>query len=226
MNTIQKKLKDLSNDNYKQFQAKLIPNINKKTIIGVKLPLIKQYAKEIVNTSLAISFMHNLPHKYLEENLLHVFLINSIKDYDETIKELSSFLPSIDNWAVCDSLKPKSFKRHKERLYKDIKKWIKSKHVYTRRFAIDMLMVHFLDDDFTLECLDIVKKVKNDDYYIMMMCAWFYATALAKQYKDTLPYLQNYVLDKEVHNKTIQKAIESYRITPSQKETLKSLKIK
>ena len=226
MKEIIKDLNKLKDEKYKDFTAKLIPNINKELIIGVRTPELKAYAKSIFNTSKADKFIKELPHTYLEEYSLHVSLINRIKDYKETITEIDKLLPYVDNWAVCDSIKPISFNKHHKELIKDIKRWLKSKEVYTRRFAIGMLMAHYLNEDFDEEYLKIVSKVKNDDYYIMMMCAWYYATALAKQYDATLPYLLENILDKEVHNKTIQKAIESYRISSSQKDALKALKRK
>ena len=224
MKEIIRDLNKLRDDEYKEFTSKLIPNINKELIIGVRTPKLKAYAKSIFNTPKANKFIKELPHKYLEEYTLHVSLINKIKDYEEVIYELERLLPYVNNWAVCDSIKPISFNKHHKELIKDIKRWLKSKEVYTRRFAVGMLMVHYLNDDFDEEYLKLVSKVKNDDYYIMMMCAWYYATALAKQYDATLPYLLENKLDKEVHNKTIQKAIESFRIFSSQKEELKRLK--
>ena len=224
-NKIIKDLTKFKEKEYKNFTSKLIPNIEDKYILGVRLPIIKKYAKSINGTKDADSFINELPHHYHEEYLLHGFIINQIKDYTKVINELDKLLPYVNNWAVCDSISPQIFKKHHQKLLKDINRWLKSKEIYKRRFAVKMLMTHFLDEDFDNKHLELVRIVKNDDYYIMMMCAWYYATALAKQYDATIPYLKNKKLDKEVHNKTIQKAIESYRISEAKKEELKELKI-
>ncbi len=215
------KAKDIK---YKEFNSKLIPNISKESIIGVKIPVIRTIAKKNIDNSNEI--FNSLPHKYYEENIIHGFLISEIKDYDNCIEELERFLPYIDNWAVCDTLNPKVFKKNTDKLIIRIKEWIKSKETYTIRFGIRMLMNYYLDDNFKKEYLKLVSKIKSNEYYINMMIAWYYATALAKQYDDTIIYLEQKKLDKWIHNKTIQKAIESNRINDNNKKYLKSLKIK
>lgn len=219
------KLYELEDKKYAEFQSKLTPNIDKDLFIGVRVPLVRKLAREYIKEAESKKFMQTLPHKYYDENMLHGLLISEIRDYDTCIKEINRFLPYIDNWAVCDITSPKVFKKNKNKLIIEIKKWVKSSHTYTVRFGIEMLMSHYLDDDYNEEYLLIPSKVKSDEYYIIMMQAWFYATALAKRWDDTILYFENKKLDKAVHNKAIQKAIESYRITDKQKEYLKSMKI-
>ena len=219
------KLFELQDKKYADFHGKLIPNIPREKIIGVRVPKMRKLAKEYFKNKESKLFLNNLPHEYYDENLLHGMLISEIKDYDEYINELEKFLPFIDNWAVCDTISPKVFKNNKEKLTKKIKIWISSKETYVCRFGILMLMKHFLDDDFKPEYLKIVANIKFDEYYVNMMIAWFFATALSKHWDETIVYLERKKLDVWVHNKTIQKARESYRITSSQKEYLKSLKI-
>ena len=211
---------------YRDFQSKLIPDIEKESFIGVRTPVLKKFAKEMLKTGEHDDFLCDLPHKYFDENQLHAFIISGIKDFDSCVGEVENFLPFVDNWATCDQLSPKCFSKHKKELLKFIEKWIKSDKTYSVRFAIKMLMSHFLDGNFDEKYLKTVSAVKSDEYYINMMIAWYFATALAKQYEKTLPYIENKVLDIWTHNKTIQKAAESYRITPEQKEYLKTLKIK
>ena len=211
---------------YRDFQAKLIPNIDSNTIIGVRTPDIRTLAKKMIKEDNYKSFLEELPHTYYEENLLHFFIVSLIKDFNECIKETEKFLPYVDCWPVSDQATPISFKKNHDKLLPYIKKWIKSKHIYTARFGIRMLMNEFLDDDFKEEYLLLVASIKSDDYYLKMMISWFFATSLAKQYDKTIIYLENKKLDKWIHNKTIQKAIESYRITNSQKEYLKKMKCK
>lgn len=225
MNNITDKLFKLQDKKYQEMQFKIIPNIDNSTIIGVRTPEIKKLAKEIYKEDYK-SFLEELPHKYFDENQLHAFIISEIKDYDECISYINKFLPYIDNWATCDQMSPKVFKKNKDNLLKEIKVWIKSKETYTIRFAIGMLMSYFLDEDFDKKYLELVSKIKSNEYYVNMMIAWYFATALAKQYKDTIIYLENNKLDTWVHNKTIQKAIESYRINNEQKNYLKTLKRK
>ena len=210
---------------YRDFQAPLFPNIDKKKMIGVRTPDLKKLAKELYGSETANRFIETLPHEYFDENQLHAFLISLIKDYDICLKEVDKFLPYIDNWGTCDQLSPKVFAKHKDELITDIKRWIKSKHVYTVRFAIGMLLGLYLDESFKEEYLELVSKAKSEEYYINMMIAWYFATALAKQYKPAIRFIEDKRLDPWVHNKTIQKAVESYRITPEQKDYLKSLKI-
>lgn len=217
------KLQDLD---YKEFQSSLTPTLTKDKFIGVRVPKIRELAKKYFNTEEANIFLNNLPHKYYDEYMLHGLLISEIKDYDECLKEVNRFLPYVDNWAVCDVLSPKVFKKHKKELINEIKIWCKSKNTYECRFGIEMLMSHYLDEDFDKKYLIIPSKIKSKEYYVNMMIAWFYATALAKQWSDTIPYIENNVLNKWTHNKTISKSCESYRITKEQKEYLKKLRIK
>ena len=210
---------------YRDFQAPLFPNVEKERMIGVRTPELKKLAKELYGSELANKFIETLPHRYFDENQLHAFLISLIKDYVSCLKEVERFLPYVDNWGTCDQLSPKVFAKHKEELIAPIKKWLKSKHTYTVRFAIGMLMQHYLDESFKEEYMELVSKVSSEEYYINMMIAWYFATALAKQYKTAIKYIEGQKLSPWVQNKTIQKAFESYRITPEQKEYLKSLKI-
>ena len=210
---------------FRDFQAPLFPTIDKERIIGVRTPDIKQLAKELFGSDTANEFIKELPHYYFDENQLHVFLISRIKDYQECLKEVNKFLPYIDNWATCDTLDPKVFAKHKEELLIEIKSWLKSKHTYTVRFAIGMLLGYYLDESFKKEYLAWVSSIKSEEYYINMMIAWYFATALAKQYASAIKYIEEKKLSPWVHNKTIQKAVESYRISDEQKAYLKALKI-
>lgn len=225
MTDIQKKLFELQDIKYKDFHTKLIPQINSETVIGVRTPLIRFLIKNLTSSEIQNFLNSKMPHKYYEENNLHALLINNIKDYDSCITELERFLPYLDNWATCDSLRPLAFKKNKEKLIDNIDNWLESNDVYTVRFGIEMLMVHFLDDDFKHEYLLKVSKIKSDQYYIKMMIAWYFATALAKQYEYAVKFIENTTLEKWIHNKTIQKATESFRLTRGQKVHLKSLKI-
>ena len=210
---------------YRDFQAPLFPNLDKETMIGVRTPTLKRLAKELFNTETANSFISSLPHRYFDENQLHAFLISLIKDYQTCLNEVNRFLPYIDNWGTCDQLNPKVFAKHKDELLKEIKKWLNSKHTYTIRFAIRMLMSFYLDEAFKNEYLDMVASMKSEEYYINMMIAWYFATALAKQYECAIKYIKGYKLSSWVHNKTIQKAVESYRINDEQKSFLRKLKV-
>ncbi len=216
----------LKDEKYKEFQKKLIPTVDENTVIGVRMPVLRKYAKDVSGTPGAVIFMQTLPHEYYEENNLHGMLIETMKDYDECIAYLEEFLPYVDNWATCDLISPRVFKKHKDELLVKIKEWMASDRVYTIRFGMEMLMTHFLDEDFKPEYLGMAADVHSEEYYVNMMIAWFFATALAKQYEASLPYIENHCMDRWTHNKTIQKAIESYRITDEQKRYLKSLKIK
>ena len=209
---------------YRDFQAPLFPNIEKERMIGVRTPELKKLAKELYGSDAANKFLETLPHYFFDENQLHAFLISLIKDYQTCLKEVEKYLPYVDNWGTCDQLSPKVFAKHKDELIVDIKRWIKSKHVYTVRFAIGMLLSLYLDESFKEEYMELVASVKSEEYYINMMVAWYFATALAKQWNSAIKYIEDNKLDPWVHNKTIQKAVESYRITPEQKEYLKSLK--
>ncbi len=218
------KLFELQDKKYRDFQIKLIPTTSPDNVIGVRTPDLRKYAKELVKEDNYASFLDSLPHKYFDENQLHAFIISEIKDYDKCIQYINRFLPYIDNWATCDQLSPKVFKRHHDKLIEQIKNWLSSKETYTIRFGIGMLMNHYLDDDFKKEYLKLVANIKSNEYYVNMMRAWYFATALAKQYNAVIPYIEKQKLDSWTHNKTIQKALESYRITPEQKEYLKKLK--
>lgn len=226
MTSIQEKLFSLQDKKYKEFSSKLIPTVNTDLIIGVRTPDLRNLAKQLSNTQEANDFLEQLPHHYTEEYNLHGLLIERIKDFDVAVAYLDKFLPYVDNWATCDIVSPKGFKKHTPELLPKIKEWINSDKTYTIRFGIEMLMSFYLDDEFQSEYLDLVADVKSEEYYVKMMVAWFFATALAKQYDSTLPFIQKNRLAVWTHNKTIQKAVESYRITPEQKEYLKSLKIK
>lgn len=222
---IRKRLFEMQDLKYRDFQAKLMPTIDKNTIIGVRTPALRQFAKELKKEGTE-NFLDSLPHEYYEENNLHGFVISEIKDYGEAVRRMNEFLPYIDNWATCDSTSPKVFKKHKAELLREIDRWLASDRVYTIRFGVEMLMSHFLDEDFNVEYAEKVAKVKNEDYYVKMMVAWYFATALAKQYDSIIPYIENRVLEPWTHNKTIQKAIESYRISDEQKAYLRTLKCK
>ena len=219
--SIQDRLKEHQDKEYREFQSKLVPNIDSKTILGVKTPRMRQIAKEVYGTPEADKFLKKLPHKYYEENLVHFFLISMIKDFDECVKAVEAFLPYIDCWPVCDQASPKSFKKNHEKLLPLIKKWIDSEHVYTSRFGMRMLMNEFLGDDFKEEYLEWVASKKGEDYYLKMMVAWYFATALAKQYDASVVYIENRRLEAWTHNKAIQKAVESFRVSDEHKEHLK-----
>ncbi len=220
------KLIKLQDKNYAEFQAKLIPTIKKESIIGVRVPVLRTMAKELIKNKDVFNFLNSLPHQYFDENMLHALLISEIKEYNLCIETLDNFLPYVDNWAVCDILSPKIFKKNKEKLIDKIKEWSNSKETYVCRFGLGMLMGHFLDDEFKVEYLNIPAKINSKEYYVNMMIAWLFATALAKKWSETVLYLENKVLYAWVHNKTIQKACESNRISKQQKEYLKSLKIR
>lgn len=224
MTDIQKRLFDLQDKDYADFQSKLMPTVEKEKIIGVRVPQIRMLAKSVSKEPLCESFLENLPHKYYDEDMFHAVLISEIKDYEICVEKLERFLPYVDNWAVCDIMSPKIFKNHKTELLEKIYGWAKSSEVYTCRFGIGMLMTHFLKEDFKEEYLFLPASIKSEEYYVNMMIAWFFATALAKQWNTTIPYIENRKLDQWVHKKTIQKACESYRITAEQKEYLKTLK--
>ncbi|MCR5367748.1 DNA alkylation repair protein [Eubacterium sp.] len=211
---------------YRDFQAKLIPSKTADDMIGVRTPELRKYAKELLKREDIGEFLEILPHEYFDEDQLHAFIISGIKDYDKCMQEVDKFLPFVDNWATCDQLSPKVFKKHRTELLKQINKWIKSKETYTVRFAIRMLMEHFIDEDYDVKYTEMVAKIRSDEFYINMMIAWYFATALAKQYDAVLPFIEEKKLDKWTHNKAIQKSVESYRITTEQKEYLKTLKIK
>ena len=222
---IRKRLFKLQDKKYSDFQCRLIPTLESTTIIGVRTPELRRYAKELVNQKDIQNFLSFLPHQYFEENQLHAFIISEIKDNKQCLEELNRFLPFVDNWATCDQLSPKVFKKNRSELIDQIKQWVCSDKTYMVRFGIGMLLEHFLDDDFDSIYLEMVSKISSTEYYIRMMIAWYFATALAKQYTKALPYIEEQRLDIWTHNKTIQKAVESRRITLEQKEYLKCLKI-
>ena len=223
---IRSKLMSLADTQYREFQSGLIPTVDKDSVIGVRTPALRALAREYKNTAEAFDFISVLPHKYYEENNLHAFFIEQIKDFDTLISELDRFLPYVDNWATCDMLRPNVFKKHPPKLAEKIKEWIKSDRTYTVRFGIGMLMSYYLDDAFLPEYPELVSSVHSDEYYIKMMIAWYFATALAKRYDAVLPYIEQKRLDVWTHNKAIQKSIESNRIAPEQKAYLRTLKIK
>ena len=219
-------LNSLSDSKYRDFQINLIPGKTSDQMIGVRTPDLRSYAKELSKRDDVSDFLNNLPHKYFDENQLHAFIISLLKDYDKCMDEVEHFLPYVDNWATCDQMSPKIFKKNKEKLLEKIRDWIASDKTYTIRFGIKMLMEHFLDDYFDLQYPDMVASVRSEEYYVNMMIAWYFATALAKQYDSILPYIEEKRLDTWTHNKAIQKSIESYRITDDQKSYLRSLKQK
>ena len=221
---IQKKLFELQDIGYAEFQSKLTPTVPRETFIGVRVPEVRKLAKSYSKDKECQEFLKKLPHQYYDENMLHGLLLSEMKDYDACISAVDIFLPYVDNWAVCDIMSPKVFKKHKEKLLEKIKIWAASNQVYTCRFGLEMLMTHFLDEDYRPEYLKIAAGVHSEEYYVNMMIAWFFATALAKQWDTTIPYITENRLSEWVHNKTIQKARESYRITDEQKKFLKGLK--
>lgn len=226
MTGIQKRLFELQDLKYKEFNQKLVPNINPDTVIGVRMPALRTLAKELIGSEEANAFLEQVPHEYHDENLLHVLLVSLIKDYSQCLEKCEAFLPYVDNWAVCDVFAPKVFKKHRPELLEKIREWAASEETYTIRFGIEMLMTHFLDEDFKPEYLEIPAVVRSEEYYVNMMTAWYFATALAKQWDAAVPYIENRRMDRWTHNKAIQKSIESYRITDEQKAYLRTLKIK
>ena len=222
--TLYDKLIEEKDDKYKEFQTRLVPNIPPETIIGVRTPQLRKLAKEVFESGYRDGFLSDLPHKYYEENLIHFFVLAQIRDFDDCVKAVDAFLPYIDCWPVSDLASPKSFKRNHGKLLPYIKKWIASQHVYTARFGIRMLMNEFLGEDFKEEYLELAACKKGEDYYLKMMIAWFFATALAKRYDESVKYIENRRLDEWVHKKAIQKVVESYRVTDAHKAYLKSLK--
>ena len=222
---------------YRDFQCKLIPNVPSDLFIGIRTPELRKYARELYKEekdpaagsirqdSFLEAFLEDLPHKYFDENQLHAFVISEEKNFDVCIARIERFLPFVDNWATCDQLSPKVFKKNRDALLPCLRKWISSDHTYTVRFAIGMLMQHYLDDAFDPSYPELITSVQSEEYYVRMMIAWYFATALAKQYDAVLPFLEERRLDPWTHNRTIQKAVESYRITPEQKTYLRSLKI-
>ena len=212
---------------YRDFNSKLIPNIDKERIIGVRVPVIRRIANDIKDNDYTSKFLNDLPHKYHEENILHGILL-SIKymDIDVLLSKLDVFLEYVDNWSVTDIINPKIFKRYPDRVYEYIKMWVNSDSVYKVRFGVVALLQFYLDDNYDIEVLELVRNIKINDYYVNMAIAWFYSFALIKRYDDTIKYFETKILDKWIHNKSIQKAIDSYRISNDRKEYLRGLKIK
>lgn len=223
---IRKELFELQDQKYRDFQGKLIPTVGIDTVIGVRTPELRRYAKQLAGREDLAEFLYDLPHQYFDENQLHAFLISGMKDFERCIEEVCRFLPFVDNWATCDQMSPKIFKKNRAKLLAYIGEWMTSGETYTIRFAIGMLMEHFLDEDFDIAYPEMVAHVRSEEYYVNMMIAWYFATALAKQYEAVLPFIEERRLDPWTHNKAIQKSVESYRITAEQKAYLKSLKVK
>ena len=225
MTEIQQRLFALQDAGYRDFHAALMPTVDKTLVIGVRMPALRALAKELKGTELAADFMAALPHKYYEENNLHAALIGHIRDFDACMAAVERFLPYVDNWATCDMMNPKALAKDKAALLERIRLWLQSGHTYTVRFGMEMLMNHFLEEDFREEYPALVASVQSEEYYVRMMQAWYFATALAKQYEAAVTYLEQRRLGAWVHNKTIQKARESFRVSQEQKEYLKSLKV-
>ena len=223
---IREELVRLQDLKYREMQVQIIPSVKRESIIGVRTPELRKMAKELAQSQEVSVFLEDLPHMYFEENQLHAFIISGMKDYAECLSVLNRFLPYVDNWATCDQMSPRVFKKHRQELTESIREWICSADPYTIRFGIGMLMEHYLEEDFKPEYPKMVAAVRSEEYYVNMMIAWYFATALAKQYGAVLPFITEHRLDDWTHNKAIQKSIESYRITPEQKEYLKSLKIR
>ena len=223
---IRDRLFSLQDAKYRELQIKILPNLEPESIIGVRTPELRQMAKELAVREETGAFLKDLPHRYFDENQLHAFILSGMKDYTACMEALERFLPYVDNWATCDQMSPKVFRKHRPELLGSIRKWIASDQAYTIRFGIGMLMEHYLDGDFDPAYPEMAAGVRSGEYYVNMMTAWYFATALAKQYDAVIPYIENRRLDPWTHNKAIQKAIESYRITPEQKEYLKTLKIR
>ena len=221
---IREELFRLQDREYRDFQKKLIPTADPDTVIGIRTPELRKYAAQLVKSDRIDEFLSVLPHRYFDENQLHAFIVSEIRDFDRCVREIIRFLPYVDNWATCDQMSPKVFRKHRNELLPHIREWMDSGETYTVRFGIGMLMQHFLDADFRLEYPEWVAGIRSEEYYVNMMIAWYFATALAKQYDQVIPYIENRRLGDWTHNKTIQKAVESFRITPEQKVYLKSLK--
>ncbi len=211
---------------YREMQIRITPGRKEEDFIGVRTPELRSYAKQLGKREDVEEFLTALPHTYFEEDQLHAFIISEMKDYERCMEHLNAFLPYVDNWATCDQMSPKIFRKYRKELLGQIRKWLKSKETYTIRFAVGMLMEHFLDEDFDLKYPEMVAGIRSEEYYVNMMIAWYFATALAKQYDAVLPFLTEKRLEIWTHNKTIQKAVESYRITDEQKTYLKTLKIR
>lgn len=223
---VQKRLFEMQDIRYRDFHAKLVPTMEKDKFIGIRTPMLRKFASEFGKTEESKLFLKVLPHQYYEENNLHGLLIEQIRDYDKCLEELERFLPFIDNWATCDLLALHMMKKHRGVFIREVYRWMESDQPYTIRFGIGMLIRHYLDEEFKPEYPEKVAAIRSEEYYVNMMRAWYFATALAKQYEKVLPFLEERWMDVWTHNKTIQKAIESYRITPEQKAYLRTLRIR
>lgn len=223
---VQGRLFALQDLEYRNFHSRLMPTVDKEHIIGVRTPALRKLAKDLAKEGQYMQFLDLLPHKYYEENNLHGFFIEGIRDYADCVKRLNEFLPFVDNWATCDLMSPKIFKKHKKELLTEIQGWLASEDTYTIRYGINMLMTHYLDEDFQEEYLQWVSKLHSQEYYVNMMIAWYFATALAKQRESAIIYIEEKRLEPWTHNKAIQKAVESFRISPEDKAYLKTLKVR
>ncbi len=224
MSKITQRLLSLADEGYRRFQIPLMPTVDPKRVIGVRTPVLRKLAKELAGTPQAEAFLRDLPHTYYEENNLHAFLVEQMRDYNTCMAAIDAFLPYVDNWSTCDGWSPKILKRYPKELLGKIREWMKSDRPYTVRFGIGMLQRYFLDERFCPEYLEWVAVIRREEYYVRMMVAWFFATALAKQYEAALPYIQQRRLPEWTHNKAIQKAVESYRVSTEHKEQLKGYK--
>lgn len=224
MTEIQKFLFSQYDKKYRDFTLPLMPTVDEKTVIGVRLPILKKYAKDLDEKS-KNDFLDSLPHEYHEENILHAFILSNIKDYDLFVKRVDAFLPCVTNWSVCDTLCNKHLNKYKDRLIVDVYKWLKSKEIYRVRYAVKCLMNYYLGDDFKEEHIQRVAEIKLDDYYVKMMVAWYLATGLAKNYNQFVKAIEEKRFDSVTHNKAIQKAVESYRVSDEHKQYLKTLKV-
>ena len=224
MTDLQQQLFALQDKTYREFHSKLMPDTDKETVIGIRIPVLRKFAREFARRPEAREFLQQLPHQYYEENNLHMMLIIAEKDYEKCLAEVERFVPYIDNWATCDMPAPKCFAKHKQELLPKVEEWIASEETYAIRYGIDLLMALYLDEDFRPEYLELAASVTSEEYYVKMVIAWYFATALAKQWDSTIPYIEQRRLSDWVHRKTIQKAVESYRITKEQKDYLRTLK--
>ena len=222
--TLYHELLAVKDEAYRALQTKLVPNVPPETIVGVRTPDLRRIAKNVSARADCGAFLRDLPHRYYEENLIHFFVLAEIKDFDACVRGVEAFLPYVDCWPVSDQATPKSFRKNRKKLLPYVKNWIASEHVYTARFGLRMLMNEYLDADFRPEYLELAASKTGEDYYLKMMVAWYFATALAKQYDETLPYLENHRLPEWTHKKAIQKALESFRVTPEHKAYLRTLR--
>jgi len=223
---IQHRLLSMADPIYQTFQCRLMPGIVPERVLGVRMPALRKLSRELRDKPEAELFLQRLPHRYYDEDNLHGLLISAGSDYSRVVSQLETFLPHVDNWATCDLIRPKVFSRHKDLLLPQIRQWLQSYHVFTVRFGLEMLMVHYLHQPVISEYLQMAAAIHREEYYIRMMVAWFFATALTCRYQETLPVLEDRILPQWIHNKTIQKATESLQISTERKEYLKTLRIK